>query len=99
MRKGKNMAVAIGVTIVASGIAIGLIVAEIWKLKRPRPKPLQPLSTQMADRLNVDEYGPRCACCNGYATELAVQPNGMRICRDRNLCRQTMIYKSMLDSV
>jgi ABC-type nickel/cobalt efflux system permease component RcnA len=39
-----------------------------------------------------------CASCNGEVTALR-RENGQLICADRELCRQTMIFHSMLDSM
>lgn len=41
-----------------------------------------------------------CASCGGTATELTWDlATGVHLCKDRELCRQTLIYRSMLDSM
>lgn len=40
-----------------------------------------------------------CASCDGSETELAPDPEtGFLVCKDRTLCRETMIYKNMLEA-
>jgi hypothetical protein len=75
-----------------SAAAVGISVwAGVVLFRERRP------SAYARDREHVTE-GVVCVRCGGYATRLEhVQGVGF-MCKNRALCRETVIYKHMLDS-
>lgn len=75
------------------GLGLGWVFLRAWY------KQHKPFKHFQHDMKHVNSPH-RCASCGGQATELDWQPQtGVHICKDRATCRQTLIWRSQLDSM
>jgi hypothetical protein len=94
---GSFIAAVIIVSVLLVVLAI-IIAAFLW-LACGRPS-LRPDRTRRRYRRDMRHAwdGGTCACCGGVSTRLR-KDGPQWVCKDRRLCRETMIHENLLDQV
>jgi hypothetical protein len=82
-------------------MALTPVCVYIWK-SRGCPRPRLPDRTRhryRRDMRNVSRRGrAACACCGGVNTRLR-RDRAQWVCKNRDLCRKSMVYMNMLESL
>jgi hypothetical protein len=92
--------VVVLITVVIILMALTPVCVYIWK-SRGCPAlhlPERARRRYRRDMRHVRRRGALCACCGGENTELR-RDHAQWVCKDRDLCRKSMIYMSMLESL
>ncbi len=87
-------------TIVIILMALTPVCVYVWKSRGcPRPRlPDRARRRYRRDMRHVTRGRAACACCGGVNTRLR-RDHAQWVCKNRDLCRKSMVYMNMLESL